>query len=250
MDTCTRAATGATAFCVAHGGGKRCQLDGAVSRPLHGTATDAQTDDAPHSIAERCCSGGAGCNKAVRGGNRTCFEHGGGNRCERDKCNKATSGGTSMCLAHGGGKRCGHLNCPKGARGATDYCVLHGGGKAAAQQDGSASCSQQNADEEKGLLDAVLTASEGGDGGREVREPCVAVQWPTPSMSLAAAGVCLRAAGRVHSSANSVVCGGRGSSWKPSPSIDTTRPCRRWSTRPGLSTWESSLHWKPSPRRY
>jgi hypothetical protein len=59
-------AQGRTPFCMAHGGGKRCQAEG--------------------------------CIKAARGGDTHCVAHGGGRRCQEEGCSEgAVYGGTQRC---------------------------------------------------------------------------------------------------------------------------------------------------------
>ena len=94
---CAKGARGSTAYCVAHGGGKRCEQ--------------------------------IGCSKAVTDRTTFCFEHGGGKQCLYDGCSKGARGATAYCRLHGGGRRCQMVECTKGAEGSTDYCSAHGGGR-------------------------------------------------------------------------------------------------------------------------
>uniref|UniRef100_A0A7S3PJV9 WRKY19-like zinc finger domain-containing protein n=1 Tax=Aplanochytrium stocchinoi TaxID=215587 RepID=A0A7S3PJV9_9STRA len=96
-DECTKYAQGPTKFCVAHGGGRRCNF--------------------------------SGCTKSAAGVTKFCIGHGGGKRCHVPNCPKSAICPSPFCFAHGGGKRCKHIGCKKGARGSTDYCIGHGGGK-------------------------------------------------------------------------------------------------------------------------
>jgi len=95
---------GGTQFCVAHGGGKRCVVEG--------------------------------CTKSARGRTDRCVGHGGGKRCISAGCDKSAQGSTDFCKAHGGGKRCtwGHPGsdlgaggppCDRLARGKKGMCVHH-----------------------------------------------------------------------------------------------------------------------------
>ena len=61
-------------FCIAHGGGQRCQREG--------------------------------CDKGAQGSTDFCSAHGGGQRCQREGCPKGAGGTTGFCEAHGGGQRC------------------------------------------------------------------------------------------------------------------------------------------------
>jgi hypothetical protein len=87
-------------FCVYHGGGKRCCVDGCT-------------------------------NSALTGGELKCAAHGGGKRCATDGCHKLAvkdNKGVSMhCVAHGGGKRCLFQGCERTALKRTNrkYCKVH-----------------------------------------------------------------------------------------------------------------------------
>ncbi|CCI45115.1 unnamed protein product [Albugo candida] len=78
-------------FCIAHGGGKRCSVEGCKS-------------------------------SAQRIG--LCKAHGGGRKCNEANChNSAVSRG--KCIAHGGGKRCATEGCNTTARKG-GFCFAHG----------------------------------------------------------------------------------------------------------------------------
>jgi hypothetical protein len=73
---CSTSAQGTTKFCIAHGGGRRCQFNGA-----------------------------GGCTKsAIAGPNPLCRKHGGGPRCSNADCDKSARAGYDLCAKHGGGK--------------------------------------------------------------------------------------------------------------------------------------------------
>ncbi len=93
---CKKGARGATNFCTAHGGGKRCQ----------------QGD----------------CTQSARGATNFCTAHGGGKRCQQGDCTQSARGATKFCYAHGGGNRCQQRNCTQGALGATNFCSAHAEG--------------------------------------------------------------------------------------------------------------------------
>jgi hypothetical protein len=61
-------------YCIAHGGGRRCQQ--------------------------------SGCKNVAQGGTRFCKRHGGGRRCQQEGCGTAAQGNANYCFAHGGGRRC------------------------------------------------------------------------------------------------------------------------------------------------
>ena len=81
-------------YCLRHGGGYRCQVDG-CSRSAYST--------------------------------RYCSRHGGGPRCQFPSCGKGAISNSSFCRRHGGGPRCQHPNCNEGARIGYSYCLAHGG---------------------------------------------------------------------------------------------------------------------------
>ena len=81
-------------FCLRHGGGYRCQVDG-CSRSAYST--------------------------------RYCSRHGGGPRCQFPSCVKGAISNSSFCRRHGGGPRCQHPNCTEGARIGYAHCLSHGG---------------------------------------------------------------------------------------------------------------------------
>ena len=93
-ESCSKQAQGGRDYCVAHGGGRRCQHKG--------------------------------CSKAAAGGGTIhCKAHGGGRRCQHKGCSKAAAGGGTMhCVAHGGGRRCQYEGCLSSAH-AGGYCVAH-----------------------------------------------------------------------------------------------------------------------------
>jgi hypothetical protein len=73
------ASGGSKPFCKAHGGGKRCVVDG--------------------------------CTKSAKDGTPRCIAHGGGNRCNFPECSKSAVGATGQCHAHingGGDEACVH----------------------------------------------------------------------------------------------------------------------------------------------
>mmetsp|Transcript_18177 Transcript_18177/g.20990 ORF Transcript_18177/g.20990 Transcript_18177/m.20990 type:complete len:241 (-) Transcript_18177:5-727(-) len=137
---------GGLPFCVAHGGGRRCNFNdckkGAVSGGLqfcraHRGGPRCQFHNCHKSAARStkyCVSHGGGsrchfdkCTKsAVCGGLPFCVAHGGGHRCQTDSCKKsAIPGGLPFCIAHGGGRRCQFDGCKKGAQRSMQYCVAH-----------------------------------------------------------------------------------------------------------------------------
>jgi hypothetical protein len=89
-------------FCIAHGGGTRCQSKG--------------------------------CSKSTQGGTLFCKEHGGGKRCQSKGCPKSAQGRTMFCVEHGGGKRCQSKGCPNSAVDRTPFCIAHGGGTKCAEE--------------------------------------------------------------------------------------------------------------------
>jgi hypothetical protein len=77
-------------YCVAHGGGKRCQYAG-------------------------------GCGTSAVSPTSYCTAHGGGKRCQHvGGCEKSAQTSSSYYMAHGGGKRCEH------ADGCNKYAVRKG----------------------------------------------------------------------------------------------------------------------------
>ncbi|KAL3630666.1 hypothetical protein CASFOL_023650 [Castilleja foliolosa] len=147
FEGCTRGARGATALCIAHGGGRRCQKPGcqkgAEGRTVfckgHGGGRRCQhlgcTKSAEgrtnycigHGGGRRC--GHEGCGRAARGKSGLCIRHGGGKRCRVENCTKSAEGVTGLCISHGGGRRCQYPECTKGAQGSTSFCKAHGGGR-------------------------------------------------------------------------------------------------------------------------
>jgi hypothetical protein len=119
-----KSAQGDTSYCVAHGGGRRCQHQGCLKSAIGDTGTCVA-----HGGGRRCQH--QGCFKSAGGaGTDHCVAHGGGRRCQHQGCFKSAGGaGTSHCAAHGGGRRCQHQGCPKpAAPGGTPHCAAHGGG--------------------------------------------------------------------------------------------------------------------------
>jgi len=83
----TESAAGATDFCIAHGGGRRCQY--------------------------------GGCTKsAAEGAKGFCIAHARGRPRQYGGCTKS-AGGTGFCIAHGGGRRCQTEGCTTAARRGT-----------------------------------------------------------------------------------------------------------------------------------
>lgn len=122
QDECKKGAEGKTAFCKAHGGGRRCQFSKC------GKSAEGRTDYCiAHGGGRRCSHDG--CKRAARGKTGKCIKHGGGKRCKVEYCDKSAEGILSLCIAHGGGRRCQHTGCDKGAQGRTMLCKAHGGGK-------------------------------------------------------------------------------------------------------------------------
>ncbi|KAL0904039.1 hypothetical protein M5K25_026110 [Dendrobium thyrsiflorum] len=143
---CVKGARGASGYCIAHGGGQRCQKDGCLKGAegtkyckAHGggrrcvylgcmKSAEGRTDYCiAHGGGRRCSKDG--CTRAARGKSGLCIRHGGGKRCQKEKCTKSAEGQSGLCIAHGGGKRCQFPECTKGAQGSTMYCKAHGGGK-------------------------------------------------------------------------------------------------------------------------
>ena len=122
FQNCTKRAQGATDFCKAHGGGKRCTFPNCTK-----SAEGATDFCSTHGGGKRCTF--LNCTKSAQGATDFCVTHGGGKRCTFPNCTKSARGATDFCKAHGGGKRCTFLNCTKSAREATDFCIGHGGGK-------------------------------------------------------------------------------------------------------------------------
>ena len=121
--------SGATAgpphFCITHGGGRRCSVDGCDKSVQGGTAfCRAHGGGAPQPCSAHGCENGA------RGGSAFCSSHGGGARCSVDGCDNGAQGGTAFCSGHGGGPRCSYPDCQSGARSKDiGLCATHGGGK-------------------------------------------------------------------------------------------------------------------------
>jgi hypothetical protein len=102
---CVKHARGTTLFCIAHGGGERCQSEG--------------------------CRKAAACH-GVGLARTFCLTHGGGRRCghvtfdgERVPCTSSAIGRTGYCKRHGGGRRCAHTQCASSARSGSRYCRKH-----------------------------------------------------------------------------------------------------------------------------
>ena len=87
-------------FCIRHGGGKRCQVDG-------------------------CNKGASG---TIGGGAKYCIAHGGGRRCRVNGCHSTAKRG-GLCSAHGGRYECQIAGCKKTAHGPLRLCISHGGGR-------------------------------------------------------------------------------------------------------------------------
>ena len=93
-----------TMFCIAHGGGYRCQAVGCLkASACHGVG-----------LAQSFC-----------------IKHGGGYRCDyqgpgEEPCIRSAIGKTRLCKRHGGGKRCKHDHCKNPARSGSLYCRRHG----------------------------------------------------------------------------------------------------------------------------
>ena len=81
---CTTHARDSTQFCIAHGGGWRCQREG--------------------------------CTTAAQG-RKFCSGHGGGPRCQQLNCSKGAQHPSDYCVRHGGGRRCQTPNCLKSSAG-------------------------------------------------------------------------------------------------------------------------------------
>lgn len=116
MEGCPKSAAGPTNFCVAHGGGKRCAHGDCNRQPNRGGFCSN------HGVL-RCKY--PNCTKVEKGGG-FCCRHGGGRRCQHEGCNKHNVGG-GFCIAHGGGRRCTYDGCAKQDIG-KGFCRQHGGG--------------------------------------------------------------------------------------------------------------------------
>ncbi|KAL6508374.1 hypothetical protein OROHE_021916 [Orobanche hederae] len=147
FEGCTRGARGASALCIAHGGGRRCQKAGCqkgaegktIFCKAHGggrrcqhlgctKCAEGRTDYCiGHGGGRRC--GHEGCSRAARGKSGLCIRHGGGKRCKVESCTKSAEGISGLCISHGGGRRCQYTDCTKGAQGSTSFCKAHGGGR-------------------------------------------------------------------------------------------------------------------------
>uniref|UniRef100_A0A7S2SNJ7 WRKY19-like zinc finger domain-containing protein n=1 Tax=Mucochytrium quahogii TaxID=96639 RepID=A0A7S2SNJ7_9STRA len=122
---CARVVRGASTFCIAHGGGKRCKIEGCSSGA---EGENGSMLCKRHGGGRRCKI--EACTSSARGGSMYCISHGGGRRCGQPGCSKAAVGSTLFCVSHGGGKRCKFpVGCNKGAQGSTGFCRVHGGGK-------------------------------------------------------------------------------------------------------------------------
>jgi len=118
---CNKCSQGSTKFCIAHGGGRRCTVDGCSKG-----ARDKKYCSA-HGGGKRCSF--ENCSKAAVGGSKLCTGHGGGRRCLTEGCNKSAQSSTPFCVKHGGGRQCSVPDCSKVSRGKTLFCASHGGGK-------------------------------------------------------------------------------------------------------------------------
>ncbi|KAG0449988.1 hypothetical protein HPP92_026997 [Vanilla planifolia] len=119
----TRVPESRTAYCKAHGGGRRCHFLGCTK------SAEGKTDYCiAHGGGKRCVY--LGCSKAARGKSGLCIRHGGGKRCTVEGCTRSAEGQAGLCISHGGGRRCQFVGgCNKGAQGSTMYCKAHGGGR-------------------------------------------------------------------------------------------------------------------------
>ncbi|KAI9907382.1 hypothetical protein PsorP6_004705 [Peronosclerospora sorghi] len=102
-------------FCIAHGGGYRCQTPFCAFFNLR-TCPD-------HGGSKRC--GMTGCTRVALGTSALCCAHGGGRKCSFKKCDKYDAG-QGLCLAHGGGRDCKMSGCTKKAI-RYGLCSGHGG---------------------------------------------------------------------------------------------------------------------------
>ena len=101
-------------WCVAHGGGLRCQHPGCEKSAVPGKGLAAR-----------------------------CVKHGGGLRCQHPGCEKFARPGWKLCGAHGGGYRCQHPGCEMYAvpgNGLAARCVKHGGGQRCQECGNSSAC--------------------------------------------------------------------------------------------------------------
>jgi hypothetical protein len=115
---CTKCAQGSTKFCIAHGGGRRCIVEG-----CNRGARD-KSFCAAHGGGKRCVV--EGCTKSAVGGSKLCTGHGGGKRCQHQGCMKSAQSNTMFCVRHGGGRKCSYEGCTRVARGKTSFCAGHG----------------------------------------------------------------------------------------------------------------------------
>ncbi|KAA8536489.1 hypothetical protein F0562_028967 [Nyssa sinensis] len=120
---CNKGAESRTAYCKAHGGGRRCQHLGCTK------SAEGRTDYCIAHGGGRRCGHPVGCTKAARGKSGLCIKHGGGKRCKVEGCTRSAEGQIGLCISHGGGRRCQSQGCTKGAQGSTLFCKAHGGGK-------------------------------------------------------------------------------------------------------------------------
>ncbi|QHO03737.1 putative WRKY transcription factor [Arachis hypogaea] len=134
-----KAARGKSGLCIRHGGGKRCRIDGCTRSAegkldcafLMGVDAVVSTRDVPRVHKGAPCSAkhmavGSVAHlqvvpKSVHGGTNFCVAHGGGKRCAVAGCTKSARGRTDCCVRHGGGKRCKFEGCGKSAQGSTDF---------------------------------------------------------------------------------------------------------------------------------
>ena len=110
---CNKYRQGKGFFCIAHGGGRKCE------QPL---------------------SDGEQCPRSAQGNTAFCLRHNGGSRCRTPACVKAARGATGYCAACGGGFRCHMPGCDKIAQRPSIYCCKHTScmpGAVLAQQSGS-----------------------------------------------------------------------------------------------------------------
>jgi hypothetical protein len=182
LEGCPKGAiAGGAGFCIAHGGGRRCQHrgcsksaradtkrcigHGGTSNPgslivssCPGLPQSRPQNPAPACVCVDACrarspclplpTGGRRCQEeeclqAARSGSDHCAAHGGGKRCLNVACNNLVKGRAQHCIAHGGGKRCEHEGCGKAAsRGGTQHCVSHGGGRRCQREGCSKSVSK------------------------------------------------------------------------------------------------------------
>ena len=125
---------GATKYCKAHGGGRRCNEEG--------------------------------CSRASAGPTGKCGTHGGGRRCNEPGCGRpASAGPVAKCGSHGGGKRCSEEGCERPAQGPTGRCGQHGGGRKCAFVFADPSSSSSGSGGSSSGSGDSAGSVEGGGGG-------------------------------------------------------------------------------------